>query len=88
MALANGAHRALVAIGLAAVAHRGAQIHQTLGVLVHGLHPAPLGQQGMGVLVQVFLRRGQSQVFIKGQQPGQHPAHIAVHDGHRLTKTQ
>jgi len=88
MALAHGAHGALVTGGLAAVAHRGTQVHQSLGVLVHGLHPSPTGQQGMGVLVQVFLCRGQGQIFTKGQQARKHPPHIAVHDGHRLTETQ
>ena len=42
----------------------------------------------MGELIEIFLRSGNGQIFPKSEQTGQHPAHIAIHDRHSLTKAQ
>ena len=78
--------RAHQARGLARRAHRGAQVHQTLGVRRH--HLGTQWQHHLSRRDQGFLVRPHGQILAPAQHTAEHALHIAIHDGDALVKAK
>ena len=69
-------------------AHRGTQVHQTLGIGRHGAAQAAAWQQVFGALPQGTHRRRLADVVGDGKHARQHALDVAVQDGRALAETE